>query len=95
MAPLGLNITSQHCRNWFLAYSFLLKNDQHKTIVQLIYSFYSFEKMFFSLTVDYDIIDHVTLGWLEERSPGKKIKVCYEVYKIPLREAWCLNLLDC
>ena len=37
-----------------------------------MYSFYSFEKMFFSLTVDYDIIDHVTLEWLEERSPRKK-----------------------
>ena len=48
-----------------------MKNDQHKTIVRLIYSFYSFEKIFFSLTVDYDVIDHVTLGWLEECSPQK------------------------
>ena len=48
-----------------------MKNDQHKTIVRLIYSFYSFEKIFFSLTVDYDVIDHVTLGWSEECSPRK------------------------
>ena len=48
-----------------------MKNDQHKTIVRLIYSFYSFEKIFFSLTVDYDVIDHVTLVWLEECSPRK------------------------
>ena len=32
----------------------------------MIYSFYSFEKVFFSLNVDYDVIHHVTLRWLEE-----------------------------
>ena len=32
---------------------------------------HAFEKIFFSLIVDYDVIDHVILGWLEECSPRK------------------------
>ena len=36
-----------------------------------MYNLHAFEKIFFSLTVDYDVIDHVTLGWLEECSPRK------------------------
>ena len=36
-----------------------------------MYNLHAFEKIFFSLTVDYDVIDQVTLGWLEECSPRK------------------------
>ena len=59
-----------------------------------MYNLHAFEKIFFSLTVDYDVIDHVALEWLEKCSPGK-INQGYELCKIPMREVWCLNLLDC
>ena len=51
--------------------SVLLKNDQYKIIFRLIYNLYGFEKKTFFLTVDYDVIDHVTLGSLEKCSQGE------------------------
>ena len=37
----------------------------------MIYNFNAFGEKKFSLTVDYDVIDHVTLGPLEKCSPRK------------------------